>query len=250
MDDSRVFRISVSGSILIISTLINYWIIGGEYSDFGISMDNIDNLIAVIIAIASSPVVGFTFSTITVSMLQLIYGYKLHFLFPNKSGERKHFFENLLKLSYSQQQKNRIIILKKKLSSKPLSSIALLINRKDRFYLREVFNSFELVIKIHAQKDIIDYMVRRWNIFWTHVNNIACLCYGFIIALILRFHYDHEQSLKISDYDISFIRFLASFPIIVYVIAGLWQLMHARNSAVRYENRWLTETSTKYIRSK
>jgi hypothetical protein len=246
MDDSRVFRISVSGSILIISVLLNFWIIGGDFYYLGIEKDNIQYLIGIIIAIASSPVIGFIFSTITVSLLQLFCGYKLHFHFSNISEERQHFYNDLLILSHSQQQKNRIIKIMRNLNNKPISSFALMINRADKAHLREVFNTFELVIKIHAQKDITDYMVRRWNIFWTHVNIIASLFYGFIIALILRFHFDNVHSLRIPDYDVSFTRLLIEVPIIIYVIAGLWQLLHTRSSAVRYENRWLSEISSNY----
>ncbi|NJK98151.1 MAG: hypothetical protein HC905_27485 [Bacteroidales bacterium] len=74
MNDSRNFRISLSGSTLIISSLFHFWILGGKFKYLGFQGEKIENLVGVLIAVVSSPVLGFIFSTITIALLQYFLG--------------------------------------------------------------------------------------------------------------------------------------------------------------------------------
>jgi hypothetical protein len=237
MNESRIFRITISGGIFIFSTFLHYCIFGGEFKDFRMENSDYKVLVGIIVMIASSPALGFILSTITLAILHLLFGYKLHFLFSNNQIERQNFYKYMLFLSSSEELKDKIRNLIHKLDNKKFKWYFFKKNCYHRKNFKQLFNIFELLIKIHAQNNVTEYIVRRWNIFWTHVNNISSIVYGLITGLVLK------DCLVDQELVFSFPKLIAETFIIVYLSAGLWQLFSARKSAIEVENMWLSERS-------
>lgn len=241
MDTSRVLRFTIPGWVLIFSTIFFYWLLGGidfQSVDKQLSKDVVSLItisIAFLVALASSPALGFIASTFAASILHRILGYNFHLKIPTDKNDFKMFIVSLskclLKIGLDESVKN----LQLKLRNYDYESVEKVKN--DRELIRTIYLLFNLILRMKAPITLTEYTVRRWTLFWTHINCITSLIIGFSMALIMKLLFQ-DNSTGIID-EICSWQSLLILPVILYIGVAYWQLKEARGSAVDIEYTWL-----------
>lgn len=240
MDESRIFRVSISGGICIFSILFHYWILGGDFNKIKFDPDEYSELIGIIIIVISSPALGYIISTIAVAVLHFLFSYRLHFFLPKEMENRLLFYSNLISIVNSTPTKNKLLTIVDRIESRPIPKLITICNGKYKKDLKDLYQIFILAIRILNNEQITNHVVRLWNTFWTHINNIAAIFWGLFFAIVLRNYFD-ESFKSISHYEFSPELLIFELPIILYVLFAIWHLINSRNLAIDLENLCLSE---------
>jgi hypothetical protein len=191
-------------------------------------------------ALASSPVIGFVISSIAVRLLHLFWGYKFHINLPKNDIDFKRYIFSLNSLlsSFSKDQD-----VKGFLSSIKYDFYKNIKKRSNKDSVRTIYVFFNLLLRLKAPNSLTDYTVRRWTLFWTHVNCLTAIILGFLsVSLFPIFNS------KVYTYKFEYLPF--EFPFFLYIAVAVWHLLEARKSAVDIEYKWLIEEGEKQIRTK
>lgn len=235
MDTERLIRYTIHGWFFIFSLFFHYRTIGGEFPSFVINLISKDSsaILSFLTALASSPGLGFVTATIVNRLLHLFFGYKLPFKVPTKDKENEYnrYFDALwINLPNLKQE---VWTLKSKLGRSTNAS------RED---IKELHLLFNLVLRMKSPSDLSKFVLRRWNIFWMHINIISAIVLGFILALILLKYNGKDLSASLKLFWQTY-RYLEA-SILFYFVLAIWHLIEAWKEAVEIEYKWLLSTSS------
>lgn len=253
MDTSRILRFTIPGWVLIFSFIFFFWLSGGiHFQSLSnlLSKDNVSLVtitIAFLVALASSPALGFIASTFAATILHLICGYNFHLKIPTDKNEFKTFLVSLSKCLLTLGLTDKLNNLQTKLMNYNYDSIEKA--KKDRQLIRTIYILFNLILRMKAPIALTDYTVRRWTLFWTHINCITSLFIGLAMAFMIRIIFN-EYSSNCGVYtdminSICSRRSFLIIPIILYIIFSYLQLKEARGSAIDIEYTWLIGEANK-----
>ncbi len=253
MDTERLIRFTIPGWFFIFSLIFHYWAIGGEFPCFILNLilcnDSTAAILSFLVAIASSPALAFVTSTIgerafhrfaLLSNRLLDFGYPFLFKLPEKE-EYKRYFK-----AFRKNLPNFKKELYKLETSLRCTTNASGINSQDPKYIKnveELHLLFNLVLRKKCPRELSKYVLRRWNIFWLHINIISAILLGLFFALLMRIYFDLTEDISIWLYEPSR-KFLLEIPIFLYFWLACSHLREARKDAVDIEFKWLLSTVT------
>jgi len=239
LDTARIFRFSIPGWFLIYSFIFHYWLSGGQFELLKILSDSFSLILTFLIALTTSPVLGFIASTIGTFILHIIFGYRFLLKLPQNCEESKNYFFALNVHLKSMRLYNEVVKLDSAL--KKLPSVDISSNIFCRKNIRVFYILFNLILRMKAQNALTEYTMRRWTIFWTHINSITSLILGLFLAVLIQCYNGHNLfNLLLRFFDN---KIMLEIPMLIYVIAAIWHLVEAQKSATEIEYKWLIETS-------
>lgn len=250
MDAERLIRFTIPGWFFIFSLIFHYWAITGEIPCFIFNLISKDNtaILSVLIALASSPGLGFITATIGNRILHLLsilsnylFGSYHPFLFklPNRDEYNRYFDALRINLPNHRQE------VWESESSLRCPTNASGINSQDSNYrnnIKELHILFNLALRLKCPRALSAYVLRRWNIFWMHINIIFAILLGFTLALFLLKYTDKDLSASFKLFCQTY--YYLEIPILVYFGFAIWHLYEARKEAVEIEYKWLLNTVT------
>lgn len=253
MDAERLIRFTIPGWFFIFSLIFHYWAIGGEVPCFILNLvvckDSSAAILSFLVAIASSPALAFITSTIgerafhrfaLLSNRLLDFGYPFLFKLPQKE-EYKRYFK-----AFRKNLPNFKKELYKLETSLRCATNTSGINSQDPNYrnnIKELHLLFNLVLRLKCPRELSEFVLRRWNIFWLHINIISAILLGLFFALLLRIYFDITNDISIWLYAPSW-KLLLEIPIFLYFWPAYRHLREARKEAVEIEYKWLLSTSS------
>ena len=235
MDAERIIRFTIPGWFFIFSLVFHYWAVGGEFKHFDFFLffdNNIKAILSFLAALASSPALGLVTASIGNRTLHLFLGRKLLFKIPTKEKEKEYnrYIDALwINLPNLRQE---VWALESKLRGSTNAS---------RENIKELHLLFNLVLRMKSPSDLSKFVLRRWNIFWMHINIISAIVLGGLFALFLRQYF---EGICFWSYEIIWGRFLLEIPVIIYFVFAISHLREAREEAVEIEFKWLLNTVT------
>lgn len=249
MDADRLIRYTIHGWFFIFSLIFHYWAIGGEFPCFVINLISKDSsaILSFLTALASSPGLGFITATIGNRILHLLsilsnylFGSYHPFLFklPSREEYNRYFDALWINLPNLRQE---VWALE---SSLRCSENASGINSQHPNYrnnIKELHLLFNLVLRMQCPRELSEFVLRRWNIFWLHINIISAILLGLFFAFFLRIYFD--KGISICAYELDWKLFL-EIPILIYFGFAIWHLIEARKDGVDIEYKWLLSTSS------
>jgi hypothetical protein len=251
MDADRLIRYTIPGWFFIFSLFFHYWAIGGEVPCFILNLvvckDSSAAILSFLVALASSPGLGLVTASIGHRILHLLsilsnylFGSYHPFLFklPSKEEYNRYFDALWINLPNLRQE---VWALE---SSLRCSENASGINSQHPNYrnnIKELHLLFNLVLRMKSPSDLSKFVLRRWNIFWMHINIISAIVLGGLFALFLRQYF---EGICFWSYEIIWGRFLLEIPVIIYFVFAISHLREAREEAVEIEFKWLLNTVT------
>lgn len=239
MDTARIFRFSIPGWLLIFSFIFHYWLLGGQFEQLKIMTDSPRLILTFLIALTTSPVLGFIASTIGTFILHIIFGYTFHLKLPQDCEESKNYFFALNFHLKSMRLDNEVVKLDSEL--KKLSCVDISNNIFCRKNIRIFYTLFNLVLRMKAPTALTEYAMRRWSIFWTHINSITSFFLGLFLAVLIQY-YNGDNLLSLFSRFLDH-KIMLEIPMLIYIIVALWHLAEAQKSATEIEYKWLIETS-------
>ncbi|OGL46323.1 MAG: hypothetical protein A2W05_08465 [Candidatus Schekmanbacteria bacterium RBG_16_38_10] len=248
MDADRLIRYTVHGWFFIFSLFFHYWAIGGEFKHFDfiyVFGNDIKAILSFLTALASSPGLGLVTATIgnrSYHCLALLsnklfgFGYPFLFKLPEKEDKGKY-------RRYFKAFRKKLPDFKKELynleSSLRCLTNASRINRDDPKYtenIKKLHLLFNLALRLKCPRELSEFVLRRWNIFWLHINIISAIVLGGLFALYLRQYF---EGICFWSYKFVFKRLLLELPILIYLFFAYFHLREARKEAVEIEYKWL-----------
>jgi hypothetical protein len=243
MDADRLIRYTIHGLFFIFSLIFHYWAITGEIPCFILNLVSKDSsaILSFLVALASSPGLGLVTATIGNRILSFLFGPRLIFRIPTKEGERNWYFNALwINLPNLRQE---VLELESKLSYYINAGWQVkLLWYVWRRSLKKIHLLFNLVLRMKSPPDLSKFVLRRWNIFWMHINIIFAILLGFILALILLKYTDKDLSASFKLFCQTY--YYLEIPILVYFGLAIWHLHEARKEAIDIEYKWLLSTSS------
>ncbi|MEK6656434.1 MAG: hypothetical protein AABY58_03235 [Nitrospirota bacterium] len=254
MDTERLIRYTIPGWFFIFSLFFHYWAITGEIPCFILNLilckDSSDAILSFLVALASSPGLGLVTATIGNRILHLLsilsnylFGSYHPFLFklPSKEEYNRYFDALWINLPNLRQE---VWALE---SSLRCSENASGINSQHPNYrnnIKELHLLFNLVLRMKSPSDLSKFVLRRWNIFWMHINIISAILLGLFFAFFLRIYFDINKGIFIYAYKFIWQPLFLEIPVIIYLVSAYFHLREARKDAVDIEFKWLLSTSS------
>lgn len=251
MDAERLIRFTIPGWFFILSLFFHYWAIGGDVPCFILNLvvckDSSAAILSFLVAIASSPALAFITSTIGERAFHrfalllnrlLDFGYPFLFKLPQKE-EYKRYFK-----AFRKNLPNFKKELYKLETSLRCATNTSGINSQDPNYrnnIKELHLLFNLVLRLKCPHELSEFVLRRWNIFWLHINIISAILLGLFFAFFLRIYFD--KGISICAYELDWKLFL-EIPIFLYFWLAYRHLIEAREDAVDIEYKWILSTSS------
>lgn len=184
MDAERIYRFSLPGIVLFLSISLHLWFFGYNIdkiiSIFPNHNKEFESIIQLLIIVFSSPALGFIISSIPVYIIKLYMGDKLNFKIPNNIEQIKLYYEKLKYFLNEKYFTDRINNLK----NKHLDSL----NNGELFSKEDISNLYRYFIyairEINSEP-VNKHTLRRWNIFYLHLNISFALLLGIFISIII-----------------------------------------------------------------
>ena len=254
MDTERLIRFTIPGWFFIFSLFFHYWAITGEIPCFILNLilckDGSDAISSFLVALASSPGLGLVTATIgnrsyhcLALLSNKLFGFGYPFLFKLPEKEEKEEYRRYFN-AFRKKLQNFKKELKNLESSLRCSTNASGINRQDPKYtenIKKLHLLFNLALRMKSPSDLSEFVLRRWNIFWMHINIISAILLGLFFAFFLRIYFD--KGISICAYELDWKLFL-EIPILIYFGFAIWHLIEARKDGVDIEYKWLLSTSS------
>ena len=204
--------------------------------------NNIKAILSFLAALASSPALGLVTASIGERSLHLLTpmftNEPLLFKLPNKDESNWYFDALWINLPNLRQE---ILELQSKLEPSINNSGT---NNQSSDYIentKKIHLLFNLVLRMQCPRELSEFVLRRWNIFWVHINIISAIVLGGLFALLLRQYF---EGICFWSYEIIWGRFLLEIPVIIYFVFAISHLSEAREEAVEIEFKWLLNTVT------
>ena len=249
MDTGRTYRYAIPGWIFIFWLVFHFWIIGGSAYVPSIPKESVTIILGFVVALASSPALGFVISSLANAIIHFFFGYTVHFKYPDDSSERSEFFQSLrsqLRAEGLARELDSAV-----LSLKDVAHVRLFLqirNKRAAKGMRSVFFLSQTVLRSKSLP-ILEFADRRSTIYWTQVNSIAALFLGFLLALLLRFYFDHYLGPGVWSHPNIWHRWWLEGPLAVYVAIGVWHLLEARLGTLEVEYNWLMREAWREVRN-
>lgn len=174
MDTERLIRFTVPGWFFISSLFFHYWAITGEIPCFILSLVSKDSsaILSFLVALASSPGLGLVTATIGNCIHSFLFGSRLLFKIPTTDEECDWYFDALwITLPNLRQEP---CALKSDLShyinTGRIKKLLLNCWPEYRRSFKKLHLLFNLVLRTKCPPALSEYVLRRWNIFWLHIN--------------------------------------------------------------------------------
>ena len=209
----RFFRFGIAGLTFLLSVVFGFWYLGGKLSIIINTKNEI--IITTIVAIISTPSLGFIISSINKEIWEYIYPKKELFLNP----------PNIYKKEYLRMIFNAF---------PEHSGITNIDDTYKIEKLKTVLLNHQVLMRELANKETIDFSARRVDVFYAQINGIYSVISGIIIGFILNF-YLYASAVR----SFNWIKALFIVLPIVYVYVGCMQANRARNESNEFEKRFL-----------
>jgi hypothetical protein len=191
-----------------------------------------------LVATASAPTLGFLLSSVYVEIGQILLGYSFHVKVPKNPELICNYFAKMRALLNDETLRsdlNRIegVFIE---DHKRLKKVS----RRDGVY-RDVHLYFNLILRLKAPQELLSYSLRRWNIFWTHINTLSSIVLGVLsgyIAVQIA-HGSPRTYDAIGLHQLLFLTVCAS--ILFYGLVAVLQIKRTQRDATEIEYMWLLE---------
>lgn len=219
MPTDRIFKFSIPGLMFLFSMIFFDHLLGGNLINRFIEADT-DHLLTLISILISSPLIGIVFSTVAVGILQLkfVCGYKIWYYPPNAEIV-KYALRDVTELKDS---------VKKDIEDEAKKKW-----KKDAI-VKKFYPYYQAKVRQHIKDEQMNFLERRWSVYWVHVNNISMIAFSLIIALILR--KSSECGFSCLDHDYATHKLIGIGVLILYVFFGIKNACNSRRDATRFEH--------------
>lgn len=216
MPTDRLFRFSVPGMMFLIAYMFfNYFFEGAIW---GLGKENRDLVIASIVFIFSTPVIGLTISTIAYGFLFAIFHYEIIYYVPRDIRIIDLILSQNTMLDEDKNLRDEIIKNYETDWTKKL---------KRRFYPYYQSKVREFI----SENAKYEFLERRWSTFWTNINCISSIVFSFLVNISLITFDDFHRDFTFSWYKLS-----GLILILVYIYFSFTSLWRARNEALKVEH--------------
>ncbi|MFZ3091361.1 MAG: hypothetical protein WA240_12145, partial [Nitrospirota bacterium] len=108
--------------------------------------------------------------------------------------------------------------------------------------IKELHLLFNLVLRMKSPSDLSKFVLRRWNIFWMHINIISAIVLGGLFALLLRLCFNYNVCVIKWSNGTFWHLICLEIPVFFYFVCAYSHLREARKDAVDIEYKWLLNT--------
>lgn len=241
MDADRLIRYTIHGWFFIFSLIFHYWAIGGEFPCFVINLISKDSsaILSFLTTLASSPGLGFIIATIENRFIRFLFGPRLLFKIPTTDEECDWYFDALWRTLPNLRQEPSALKsdLSHYINTGRIKKLLLNCWPEYRRSFKKLHLLFNLVLRLKCPRELSEFVLRRWNIFWLHINIISAIVLGALLALFLQWYFNPLK-------DIIWRGFFLDIPIFIYICFAIWHLIEARKEAVDIEHKWLLSASS------
>ena len=215
----RTIRFASVGWLFFLSILFGIWYTGGDLDILLKKVVNISDskLAEIAIALITTPAIGFIISSITLGILKKIYSRNIEFLKPSPEYEQDY----LKKIFTSFHNTDSGITLNNE------SGIYSITNH-DTLYLNH-----QILLRQTDRKEIIEFITRRMDMYWTHINTIASIILGLMLGLFI--------NINSFGHHFYFLKMLWLFPLLFYIIAGVYLSKKNLKEVNDFEKRFLIQ---------
>lgn len=212
MPADRIFKLSIPGLMFFISFIFFYDFLGGDVNKL---LDHLDsnNLLAILLLIFSTPIIGVIFSTIIQFILRIRYGYLILYYPPLSTKIINHV------LAKKTDLRDRIIINGT--------------TKWTKRNMKEFYPYYQVLVRERIGGESSSFLERRWSVYWTHLNNIWVILITFIITATIRF-FEYRSCWTyhiVKPYHV-----IGILIILLYCIAGYFALKSAKIDATKFEH--------------
>jgi hypothetical protein len=211
MDSLRIIRFTIPGWLFFISFIFHYYLFDDSLNDYYKKLSDlgdIKSVVAIIVVLFSSPVLGYLFSCFSLSILELFYGYELHFKLPNNNNEQKMYFEVLRKYKSSYYSKCDISELEERFKEKKI--------KNDINDIKKIYFAFNMTLRVIQLETLNNWVLRRWNAFWININSNMSILFGIIFAFLIKLFFFGGFPYLLNIFILLFYN-LSSWDVLLYI---------------------------------
>ncbi len=211
----RIFRFSFVGITLIISIIFWYWLLGGDiYRIFKLDF----NLIAKIsIPIITSPIIGFLITSTSIGIIKSMYNKKLEYDIVLQDKTYLEYIHSKFKEDSGINVVNDIYTISDK---------------------KTVSLNHNILFRTISKEEIINYALRRFDVFYSIINFNFAVYFAFIFGLLFRLYFD-SLTKEPASYEFSIYKLLLILPIVIISVFSLVHAFYAKKEALEFEARVL-----------
>ena len=219
----RAFRFSFVGVTTILFIIFGFWLFGGDTKLLFPKKLDIEIVEKILLPLLTSPILGLIISTLFLGIFQFVNNW----LFDKR-------LEDSRPPSDIKQEYLKMIYFKFMYGSG--------VSSKDNFYSIDSFKTVStnhiILFRENAKKEIIDFSLRRFDLFFALLNaNFSILC-GILVGLFLRISYDISVHNAIV-HEIQCYKFIWILPILIFSFFSFYYAYKAKNEANDFEKRFL-----------
>src|SRR6266487_3473350 len=203
MDAERLYRRTIPG-ILFLGVLFLFYLLKGGDVKFIANLFQKESFSFLIAILITTPVLGLIISTIALGILHIIVGYRFYL---DKPVPR--IYDIVLRRNDSLKDE-----LKKNKNSK-------------RVY-KEFYCKYQSYVRVKLNAESLNFLSRRWNFLWIHLNNITAILLGIFLSFFLEY-----SSIKNNYYKRPFIAIVVL--IVIYLFFAVYQILFIRNESILVE---------------
>ena len=234
MDPERIIRIAIAGWVLVLSSVVHFWIFGGDPAALVESIPSnqlVQAAAAVLVSIAAGPVLGLFVSGWTA----LCRSWQYHL--PSKTDEAEQVFVALQRLL-----PNRAI--REELDNVRADFVATIASGKEP-HLGDLKRNLEPFITFifhrTADSSVVEFCTRRWTLFWMWANSIFALLIGVPLGLLGRLWADRGSATYWREFDGW--RIGVEILVLLSVVPGVLQGWRLRSENEKMLRQWLFTVS-------
>lgn len=167
MPTDRLFRYSMSGVVFLLSLIFFFYFFGGNLLAVANWTKNNNFIVPFVALFLSTPAIGLILSTFTFWWLFLMKRSKIHYYVPCDTVILNHVFEKFPEIGISSDRRTE----SNDWSNKEI----------DKFY-----PYYQTQVRKLVTGPSMEYLERRWSVFWIHTNSIFSIVLAAIIMLIVQ----------------------------------------------------------------
>ncbi len=209
----RTIRFGYLGIIFLLTAAFAIWYTDGKLPNL-LKTENNGKLIELLIAVISTPGLGFMLSSIAIGILRTFCKKNYEFLLPKKEYAQKYY--NFIHDSFNKMN-----------SGIDFDETTGLYSVKN---FNTLYINHQILLRQVDKIEIINFLTRRMDIYWTHVNTIFSIISGFLFGFIVSYPFHRSPD---------FLKMLWIIPVLLYIYFGYHSAIKLLMESNDFEKRFL-----------